>query len=206
MSARRRRIYLAAFILHLGFVLLAATHALTSTLAEGGNIFPASFHPIWARAEAITFAALGRKLSAANPLRQVVTTYLNAAGIEGGYGFFAPNVPNSYKLIFELRYPDGRVEYELPRVGGSAAGLRLVSLLDNLGAIDYDLLRQTTFKMLATSIWREHSDAAVIRVVFGTVKLPPVEQFARGEKETYEFLYAYDFRFPIGGSLPPPSE
>jgi len=27
------------------------------------------------------------------------------AGIEVGYGFFAPNVPNNYKVVFELQYP-----------------------------------------------------------------------------------------------------
>ncbi len=203
MSARRRRIYLGCLVLHLGFVFLAATHDLASALGESGTIFPASFRPIWQRAEAITFAALGKMLSEANPVRQALATYLNITGIESGYGFFAPNVPNSYKLVFEIRYGDGRVEYQLPRVGSNAAGLRVVALLDNISAIDYELLRRTTLKMLAFAVWREHPDAEVIRVVFGMVKLPRIEQFVRGEKETYEFLYAYDFRFPPSAALRP---
>ena len=47
----------------------------------------------------------------------------NIAGIETGYGYFAPNVPGGYRLVFELHYPDGRVEYELPSVSSAAAGL-----------------------------------------------------------------------------------
>lgn len=196
MSARRRWLYLGFFIFHLALVVLAAVHDLASTLGDGGNIFPASFESAWQKAEVLSYAALGRTLPVANPMRQALTTYLNAAGIESGYGFFAPNVPNSYKLVFEIKYNDGRVEYELPLVRSNAAGLRFVSLLDNISAIDYELLRRTTFKMLAYSVWREHPDAAVIRVVFGAVKLPPIEQYGRGAKETYEFLYAYDFKFP----------
>ena len=61
--------------------------------------------------------------AASNPVRQALATYLHIAGIETGYGYFAPNVPGSYKLVFELHYPDGRVEYELPSVSSAAAGV-----------------------------------------------------------------------------------
>src|SRR2546430_4950778 len=47
---------------------------------------------------------LGEDLQLGNPARNLVTSYLNAAGIEAGYGFFSPNVPSNYKLVFELHY------------------------------------------------------------------------------------------------------
>ncbi len=121
--------------------------------------------------------------------------YLHGAGIEGGYGFFAPNVPNSYKVVFEVHYEDGRVEYELPQVSDPATGLRLASLLDYIGHTRYAALRELMVKMLAYSVWREHPDAKMIRAVIGFVIQPTAPEFAHGKKESYEFLYAYDFSF-----------
>lgn len=137
-------------------------------------------------------AALGQRLAASNPGRQAIATYLHIAGIETGYGYFAPNVPGSYKLVFELHYPDGRVEYELPRVNRAAAGLRVAALLDQIGRTKYDALREILVKMLAQSVWREHPDVKTIRAVFGSIRLPSVSEFEHGKRESYEFLYAYD--------------
>lgn len=127
----------------------------------------------------------------------MVAIYTHATGIEAGYGFFAPNVPDNYKLVFEIHYPDGRVEYELPRVAGVAAGLRLSTLIDNIGDIRYDALREVLVKMMAYSIWREHPDATLIRAVLGLVLLPTPTEFQHGMKESYQFTYAYDFLFPV---------
>jgi hypothetical protein len=85
------------------------------------------------------------------------------------------------------------VEYELPSVSGAAAGLRIASLLDNIGRTPYDTLRERLVKMLALSIWREHPDVKTIRAMFGSVSLPSVSEFEHGKRESYEFLYAYDF-------------
>ena len=138
-------------------------------------------------------AVLGQHLAASNPVRQALATYLHIAGIETGYGYFAPNVPSSYKLVFELHYHDGRVEYELPRVNSAAAGLRIAGLLDKIGRTRYHALREHLVKMLAQSIWREHPEVETIRAVFGSITLPNVSEFERGKRESYEFLYAYDF-------------
>ncbi len=128
-------------------------------------------------------------------MRQGITAYIHATGIEGGYGFFAPSVPDSYKLVFELHYPDGRVEYELPHVADAATGLRLSTLLDQIGRTEYDPLREVMLKMLAYSMWEAHPDASVIRAVFGFVALSTAEEAMEGKTESYYSLYAYDFTF-----------
>lgn len=138
-------------------------------------------------------AILGQQLAASNPVRQALATYLHIAGIETGYGYFAPNVPGSYKLVFELHYPDGRVEYELPRVNSAAAGFRVAGLLDEIGRTRYDALREHLVKRLAQSIWREHPEVETIRAVFGSITLPSISGFERGKRESYDFLYGYDF-------------
>jgi hypothetical protein len=165
-------------------------------MAQGDTLLPRSWDAGLGRAETLVSTALGERLKPSSLYRQAVAFYTVSAGIETGYGFFAPNVASSHKLVFEIRYPDGRVEYELPRVGGAATGLRLTLLFDNIARARYELLRETMCKMMAFSVWRDHPGASVIRVVFGLVNPPSITDFERGEKESYEVLFAYDFTFP----------
>jgi hypothetical protein len=162
-------------------------------VAQGPTIFPAFFRSLAQKAETAVSVALGQHLASSNPIRQALATYLHLAGIETGYGYFAPNVPGSYKVVFELHYSDGRVEYELPSVSGAAAGLRIAGLLDTIGRTRHDVLREYLVKTLARSIWREHPEVQTVRAVLGSIRLPTVGEFEHGQRESYEFLYAYDF-------------
>jgi hypothetical protein len=139
---------------------------------------------------------MGASAAPGNPLRQAVTVYTNVSGNEAAYGFFAPNVPNSFKLVFELQYPDGHVVYELPQVSDTATGLRLNNLFEFIAATRFDPLRELLFKMLAYSLWQQRPDVTVIRVVFGSVVSPSLAEFEAGKRESYEVLCAYDFTFP----------
>lgn len=137
--------------------------------------------------------SLGQKLAAGNPIREAVSTYVHLAGIETGYGYFAPNVPGTYALVFELHYPDGRTEYESPSVRSATAALRVAGLLDAIGRTPHDALREILVKTLAQSVWRKHPDVESVRAILGSVILPGVREFQAGKRESYEFLYAYDF-------------
>lgn len=157
------------------------------------TILPPPFRAAAERVEPLASGALGQNMAASNPFRYALLTYLHVAGIERGYGYFAPNIAGGYKLVFELHYPDGRVEYELPAVNSAAAGLRVASLLDEIGRTRYDPLREYLVKMLARSIWREHLDAIMVRGVLGATVLPSISEFEHGKRVSYDFLYAYDF-------------
>lgn len=191
----RTSFFLGFFLLHLLLVFDVCCRDTFYVLAQSRTILPDHLTDFWRRAEEVSSRALGQHLNAANPVHEALDCYLHSAGIEGGYGFFAPNVPNSYKVVFEVHYEDGRVEYELPQVSDPATGLRLASLLDYIGHTRYAALRELMVKMLAYSVWREHPDAKMIRAVIGFVILPTALEFANGKKESYEFLYAYDFSF-----------
>jgi hypothetical protein len=190
---RQKYVYAAWFALHFLLIFSFSCRETLLLVAQGPTIFPASFKSFSQKAETAVSVALGQHLAASNAIRQALATYLHLAGIETGYGYFAPNVPGSYKLVFELHYPDGQVEYELPPVSGTAAGLRLASLLDKIGRTPYDALREHLVKMLAASIWREHPEVKTIRAIFGSIRLPSVHEFEEGKRESYQFLYAYDF-------------
>jgi hypothetical protein len=190
---RQKYLYAAWCTLHVLLIFSFSCRETLLLVAQGPTIFPASFKSFSRKAEMVVSVALGQHLAAPNAIRRALVTYLNLAGIETGYSYFAPNVPGSYKLVFELHYNDGRVEYELPSVSGTAAALRIASLLDAIGRTPHDALREYLVKRLASSIWREHPDVKAVRAVFGSIILPGVSEFEQGKRQSYKFLYAYDF-------------
>lgn len=164
---------------------------------------PAAFRPLAQQVETVLSTALAERLPSADPVKQTLNLYLRATGIEVGYGFFAPNVPDNYKLVFELHYPDGRTEYELPGAASVAGGLRLSALIDNIGDAKYDPLREVLVKMMAYAIWREHPEATMVRAVLGVILLPAPADLGRGLKESYQMTRAYDFVFTEPGAAHP---
>jgi len=190
---RQRNLCLAWFVLHFLLIIIASCRDLFRLVADGLTILPSSFSIGAQHVETIASRALSQNMPGSNLFRRGLITYLHIAGIERGYGYFAPNIPGGYKLVFELHFADGRVEYELPGVSSTAAGLRVATLLDEIGRSRSDALREYMVKTLAASVWREHTGVIKIRAVFGSLNLPRAEEFERGKRESYDFLYAYDF-------------
>jgi hypothetical protein len=135
------------------------------------------------------------QVRATNFLRQGINAYLNLAGVENGYGFFAPNVPNHHKLVFELHYANGNVDYDVPHVASDASGLRIASLLDYIAGVRDDTVRRLMVKMVTHSIWSEHPDAVMIRAFFSSVTIPGPSEFQAGRQSSYRILNAYESRF-----------
>jgi len=191
---RETSAYLAWFVLHFVLIIAISCCDVVWLVAHKLTILPSPFSVAAEKAERIADGGVfGDKLSASNPFRRALLIYLHLAGIERGYGYFAPNVPVSYKLVFELHYSDGRVEYEVPGGNTAAANLRLAALLDEIGRTRVDALREYLVKLLARSTWREHADVKTIRAILGSRNLPSIAEFQRGTRESYEFLCAYDF-------------
>jgi hypothetical protein len=186
---------LVFFGVHFLFILLISFADVFSVFSRSSTFFPATLNPFWDRAAEISLVPLGQTLPATNPIHETVSAYLNIAGIEAGYSYFAPNIPDNYKIVFELHYPDGRTEFELPEVKSRAAGLRLGALLDEMAELEYEPLRAMMVKMLAYSVWQEHPEVRKIRAVLGYVDLPTPAEFRLGRKESYHVLFAYDFDF-----------
>src|ERR1051326_4578092 len=148
----RKRIYAICFALHFVLLVVISFRETSWILSRGLTVLPSSLESFWAKAETVTSKALGKELSYFNPIRQSLTCYMHLAGVEAGYGFFAPNIADQYRLIFELSYPDGHVEYDVPNVGSEASGLRVVSLLDKIGSNTDKVFREVTIKLLTYAI------------------------------------------------------
>lgn len=193
MRKKSHAFYLAFFVLHLLAILIVCWRDTFYFLGRGYTLIPDSLNPTWQKAEVMASAALGERLDISNALRQSVALYTHAAGTNAGYSFFAPNVPNSYKVVFEFHNPDGKVEYDLPEIAADATGLRFGNLLDFIGQTHYPGLREAMLRRLAYASWRQHPDAVLVRTVFGIVSVPSIEDYRNGERESYDVLYAYDF-------------
>jgi hypothetical protein len=202
---RRKFVFLAWFFLHFFFIAAISSRDIFWLIAHRLTLLPHVCVSIAQKFEPIASAAIGQDMASSNPFWRVLFTYFHLAGIDRGYGYFAPNIPGNYKLVLELHYPDERVEYTLPNVHSKAASLRLTSLLDEIGHAESDKLREYLIRAITRSIWREHPDAMSIRAIFGRGRLPTIHEFEQGKRESYEFLCAYDFkrdRNPAGPKNP----
>lgn len=188
-----KRVYVAWFGIHFFLITAVCFAGLFSLVAERATILPSALDPCARKAELLAAWLLGKHATGSSPVRRSIATYLHAAGIQSGYTFFAPNIPGYHKLIFELTYQDGRVEYESPHFSGKAAALRLDSLLARLGDNRYEPLREVVVKMLALSIWRERPDVKRIRATFGLATPPSISDFEHAKGESFQPMFSYDF-------------
>jgi hypothetical protein len=186
------RIHGAWFGIHF-FLLTAVCFAgVFWLIAQGATILPSTSDEYAHKAELVATWCVGQKAEASNPFRRGIATYLHAAGTQAGYTFFAPNVPNHHRLMFELFYNDGRVEHQSAQVR-KAAALRLDTLLDKLADERYEAAREVLVKMLALSVWRQHQDVKKVRATFGSVNPPDINEFEQGKRETFEPMFSFDF-------------
>lgn len=206
MSETRQNLYLACLFLHFTLIGAVCVHETLWLLKKDVVTVPFGRRAVWETLDKVPTAILGEGSNSRNLWKQALATYTNAAGIEAGYGYFAPNIPGTNALVFECRYPDGRVDYQIPTVRGAAAQLRLTTLIEQIGRTDFDQWRIGLIKLLAQSTWRRHPDAVSMRAFFGTVTPPTPDNYRAGKPErTFNCLYVYDFRreAPQGKRLTP---
>lgn len=175
-------------------LLLAICSAETFTLIEGGfTVLPRSFES--------AAGAVRSKLSPPSvreePLHSVqalAKTYLHLAGTSAGYGFFAPNVPNGYRLYFELHDQNGVTSTGMLAAGKGETGLRLASFLDSLGRTTPREIREILLRFVAESVMEGHLDAVAVRLSVEVIRMPTLREFEAGKGPSYEPVYSYDFR------------
>jgi hypothetical protein len=186
---------IAALALHLSLVLATCLQDLSATLGGGQGVLSPSGKRFLGFAGRASSYYLAQSLPTANPVRQTITTYTEITGIEAGYSFFAPVVSGPSRLVFELHYSNGRIEYDVPAVGSAATGYRISTLLDHLAAVHYVRLREALLQSLVEASHREHPEAVLIRAVFGVADLVSAKEYRAGRRTSYRPLYVYDFRF-----------
>jgi hypothetical protein len=162
------------------------------------TILPAVSSRFWTGADLVPKTLIDANVPLDNVFRQALNTYTNAAGIEVGYGYFAPNISETHALVFELPYLDGHLEYETPFVGSHEGDLRLTSLIEQIGRTNSDPWRNELIRRLARSTWQRHPQAVSIRAFFGSVKPPTLTAYLSGKNErVFTCQYVYDFTLTL---------
>jgi hypothetical protein len=142
---------------------------------------------------AVSEASFGSRFARSGPIRETLMTYLVAAGADGGYGYFAPAVPDSCALTFQLRYSDGRTETQITHSANTPLGLRIGSLLEQIGGISSPKLSEHMLKNFATVLLRQHPKLNNGRISLWRVPSPTIEEHTRGERPKPALLCTHDF-------------
>ncbi len=181
--------------LHFALILAVACADIFEVISSTPTLLPRSARTYAEVANNFFAAGIGRHAEVQNPFRPEVRAYLNYAGIEAGYSYFAPNVPPSYRILFELQLPDGTIDHDVLGDEAGEMNIRLASLLDEIGNTKSDAWREILMKLATYSIWSYHPEATSVRAILGALRLPTLDEFRAGAKRSYEFRYAYDFSF-----------
>ena len=185
----RRFVLAGALGLHLLAIIIVSLRELSWLIANGLTVAPASWCEPSRRAGDLALDILGENQSATNPYHHIISTYLNLAAIEGGYGFFAPNISDSYQLTFEFKFADGHKEYDRPLAFSEESALRVIGLLDEIASTRLDPLREALVKLLAQEATHYHPGAIALSAKFSSISLSSDVQVIAPPK----ILYTYDF-------------
>jgi hypothetical protein len=165
-------------------------------IGRGLTVLGAKGNALGNAGESFATAALGEQLARTHWLRQSIDLYLHAAGIESGYGFFAPNVGSTSKLVFELHFADGKVEYQPAVLDAAQDDLRLASFLDSLNRTNSERLRNILIRSLAEPLWSRHPTLVKVRAILGTLSFPTPAEIVAGKGASYQFVTAFELTRP----------
>jgi hypothetical protein len=185
-------LWAAALAAHLSIIAVVSCWDIVDLIGSGQTMLPQAIAAPARRLARAMSSISPRHLARSNPIRQTIVGYSHMAGIESPYTFFAPNVPASLKVVFEIEFPDKHVDYQLPRVQSDTEGMRLAALIDQAAA-QPGLWRDVILHMLAASAAHMNPEATRIRVVVAALKFPPPGQYLNGAQASYQLICSYNF-------------
>jgi hypothetical protein len=191
-----RRALIALAAVHLLLAFAVSARGTGWLIRRNLTLLPASFSAPAQVVENVSAGVSGQLLPRSNPIRQGINTYLHLAGIQAGYGYFAPNVPDASKLVFELHRSNGEVAYETAGLERGESGLRFASFLDFLGRTASDRDRRFLIELLARPVWRAQPDVVRMRAIVATVAIAPPDEFRRTKAASYDIRAVYEIERP----------
>ena len=148
---RSRRFWIGALAFHFLFIGAVSCWDILDLVDNRRTMLPEAFvAPARQLAQAMQSVS-PRQLARSNPVHQAIIGYGHITGVESPYTFFAPNVPESLRVVFEIQLPNNRLVYDVPHVQSRTDGLRLSALIDQATA-QPGLWRDIVLQMLAASV------------------------------------------------------
>lgn len=126
---------------------------------------------------------------------QVLVPYAHLAGIDTGYGLFAPNVPSSVSVAFELTDVTGHTTASLPLLNTREGQDRFNVNFNTFK--NFEELRPLLAYGWAVRMLELHPNHNKINVVIGTHILPSMEAYHQGKRS--EFIEAVRYEFELQG-------
>jgi hypothetical protein len=189
---RSRHFWTAALLIHFAFIAVVSCCDIFDVVAAGQTALPQPIANLARHATEVLESLSPRQLSRRNPVRQTVIGYAHLSGVESPYTFFAPNVPESLRVVFEIHHPDNRITYDVPHVQSHTEGLRLSALVDQ-AARQPGLWRDVVLQMLAAAAADRNPDATQIQVVVAALRFPRPIDYLTGSQPTYDLVCSYNF-------------
>ena len=129
-------------------------------------------------------------------LSEVVLPYAHLAGIDTGYGLFAPNVPYSISVAFELVGPAGQSLACLPMLN-TREGLDRFSV--NFSTFkDFEEIRPLLAYGWAIRMLELNPGHSKINVVIGNHIQPSMKAYRQGERS--KFIESVRYEFELDGN------
>jgi hypothetical protein len=118
--------------------------------------------------------------------------YAHIAGIESGYGFFAPNVPPAYRLAIVIERPQGVMSEKVLSSENIEINLRLTTLVDYIARTQLEPVRQLLIQRLTFPL---SSDAGALKVyiVVSRLQSPSLQEYVAGARGTWMTQYEYEW-------------
>jgi hypothetical protein len=196
VSAKRQSLCVAFFVFQFLLVAAVSLHATFILFKTHVVSWPSMSGTLFEKLDQLPAALVPNEASSVNFGQKLLATYTNAAGIEAGYGYFAPNIPAESSLVFEFHDANGKVKYGAPTVATEAGSLRLQTLLAQAASAELPEWREELVKLLANSSRRFHPDAISVRAFFGSLSPPDLNQYKAGKREmVFNCRYVYDFKY-----------
>src|SRR5689334_22733045 len=106
LHLRSRLFWVAGLAAHFLAIATVSCWDVVNLMADRRTIVPQAMVIGATRITQVMKSISPRQLSRTNPLRQAILGYCHSSGIESPYTFFAPNVPESLRVLFEVQFPD----------------------------------------------------------------------------------------------------
>ena len=175
---------ISMIVIHLFSIFLSNINAITSYGEQVESGLPTHSQDI---IDALKILTPNRS----NLFFETVSLYSEISGTNTGYGFFAPDLPSSTIVEFEITDTTG-YKYIVPTLLNTREGMeRFKSGIDFFK--QFENFREVIMRSWALRVFEQHPDAKYVTVVIKREDLPSIAQYKKGKRTKQTELFKYNF-------------
>lgn len=187
-----RYFWSAALVLHLALIGGVSCSDIVEIIGTNRTVLPGTLAQRVHKLSNRISGGWSGQLVPSNFFGQTLTSYCHITGIDAPYSFFAPEVAEAVKVVFEIHFPDQQISYQLLSLRSRSEALRLDVLIDQAAAKP-GFWRDVVLQMLAASAANKNPEATKIQVMIASLKIPRPADYRNGVQPSYEPICSYNF-------------